>query len=83
MKRVAVEAGLSPVRDYLSQRGFQVEEYLAESLQNQGNYAAIVISGQDQNLMGMQDQVENCPVISASGLTPEEVCRRIEQIAGS
>nr|WP_240790240.1 YkuS family protein [Thermoactinomyces vulgaris] len=33
--------------------------------------------------MGMQDQVENCPVISASGLTPEEVCRRIEQIAGS
>ncbi|WP_206199246.1 YkuS family protein [Thermoactinomyces vulgaris] len=29
MKRVAVEAGLSPVRDYLSQRGFQVEEYQA------------------------------------------------------
>lgn len=83
MKRVAVEAGLSPVRDYLSQKGFQVEEYQTESPQNQSNYAAIVISGQDQNMMGMEDQVENCPVISASGLTPEEVCQRIEQITRS
>jgi hypothetical protein len=78
MKRVAVEAGLSPIKEYLSSQGYQVEEYRANT--NADNLAAIILSGQDDNMMGMQDIQHPCPVINAEGLTPEEVARRLEQL---
>jgi hypothetical protein len=78
MKRVAVEAGLSPIREYLSSQGYQVEEFSANT--NAENLNAIIISGQDDNMMGMQDIQQSCPVINAEGMTPEEVARRLEQL---
>jgi hypothetical protein len=82
MKRVAIEPGLSPIREYLSKQGFQVEDLnnTTANQQNQSKYSAIIISGQDQNLMGMEDIVQNCPVINCDGLTPEQVHDRLNRL---
>lgn len=83
--KVAVEANLSPVREYLSRQGYQVDTLDANHLQslnaNQSNYSAVVISGTDQNIMGIQDIKINCPVINAYGLTPEQIHQRIQSRA--
>jgi hypothetical protein len=78
--KVAVEANLHPVQEYLSRQGCQVETLEANQIQQAANtnYSAIVVSGADQNLTGMQTVQANCPVISASGLTPEEIYNRIQ-----
>ncbi|MFC7440856.1 YkuS family protein [Laceyella putida] len=82
MKRVAVEATLSPIREYLSRQGYQVENLNASAAQtNQGNYAAIILSGQDENVGGMQDVVQQCPVINAHGMTPEQVHERLQRLS--
>ncbi|SFI88058.1 YkuS family protein [Thermoflavimicrobium dichotomicum] len=82
MKRVAVEANLSNVQEYLSRQGYQVETLGQANGNNaeQAQYDAIVISGVDENVMGMQDIVQNCPVISANGLTEEQIYQRLEQL---
>lgn len=81
MKRVAVESNLSNVQDYLSQQGYQVDTLDASNMNMSGqNYAAVVISGQDQNLMGIQNVAQNSSVINAHGLTPQEIQNRIEQL---
>ncbi|SEN29780.1 YkuS family protein [Lihuaxuella thermophila] len=82
MTRIAVEESLTPVQEYLSRQGYQVETVDASTLNNQAqaNYSAIVISGADQNIMGIQNVVQNCPVINAHGLTPEEVHQRLQQL---
>ncbi|RAL27130.1 hypothetical protein DL897_02970 [Thermoflavimicrobium daqui] len=80
LKRIAVEADLSNVQQYLSQQGYQVEVWNSKNVNQaiQANFDAIVISGIDQNMMGMQDIVQNCPVINAHGLTAEEVGQRLK-----
>jgi hypothetical protein len=81
MKRVAIESGLTPIREYLSREGFQVEDLNNSTAnQNQGQYSAILISGKDRNMMGMEDIVHNCPVINCDGLTPEQVCYRLNRL---
>ena len=37
-----------------------------------------VVSGQQENLMGMADTSTEASIISAEGLTAEEVCERVE-----
>jgi hypothetical protein len=82
MQRIAVEPGLTPVQEYLSGKGYQVDTLDTARLSQGGAnpYAAIVISGQDQNLTGMQDRIADCPVINAHGLTPEQVHDRLRQL---
>lgn len=82
MPRIAVEPGLTPIQEYLSEKGYQVDALDTSRLRQGGAdpYAAIVISGQDQNMMGMQDLIADCPVINAHGLTPEQVHDRLRQL---
>ena len=39
---------------------------------------AVVLSGMNQNIMGIQDITTKAPVIDASGLSPEEVWNQIK-----
>ncbi|BCJ87492.1 YkuS family protein [Effusibacillus dendaii] len=80
MNRIAVEANLSPVHEYLKNQGCQVDTLDADHLGANNQYSAIVISGTDQNLMGIQNVAQNCPVINASGLSPQQVYERIQQL---
>jgi len=81
MNRIAVESNLSPVQEYLSQQGYQVEILDASNFkQAQNNYSAIVISGMDENLLGIQNVAGNAPVVNASGMTPEQVHKRLQEL---
>ncbi|MGZ4031039.1 MAG: YkuS family protein [Tumebacillaceae bacterium] len=76
-KKVAVEANLSNIRNYLSQQGYDCVQLNEQSAGAACD--AIVISGADQNLMGIQDATTKVPVINAHGLTPQEVAERLQQ----
>lgn len=73
-KTIAVEGNLSPVKDFLTAQGCQVID-MEESYRRRAD--AVVISGSDQNLMGMQDMTLDTPVINASGKTPQQVWEMI------
>ncbi|MFD2170628.1 YkuS family protein [Tumebacillus lipolyticus] len=79
-KRVAVEPNLDNVRDYLSQEGYDCCDLDAENLAGQ-ELSAVVISGTDQNVMGMSEAACQAPVINAHGMRPEEVAQRIQNSA--
>ncbi|KEO81209.1 YkuS family protein [Tumebacillus flagellatus] len=78
-KKVAVEQNLSTVRDYLSQEGYQVVN-LDNQNQNGQGCDAIIISGADNNVMGVSNATTQAPVINAHGMTPEDVSKRLKQI---
>ncbi|QGT99381.1 hypothetical protein SYNTR_0788 [Candidatus Syntrophocurvum alkaliphilum] len=69
-KLVAVEGNLSHVKDYLNTNGYQVIP-VEDAFEKQ--ILAVVISGADENLMGMQELAVKVPVINALGKTPEQI----------
>lgn len=73
---VAIEPGLMPVETALVRGGYQVIP-----LEQAGSREvdAVVVRGTDNNLAGQQAIVYRGPVIEASGLTPEEVRRRVDE----
>lgn len=74
IKRVAVEEELSDLRLMLTQRGYEVL--------NPGDARqvdALIITGIDRNVMGMQDINTESIVIDASGRTPEEIFEKLER----
>lgn len=75
---VAVDEGLTPVKNYLSKQGCQIIK-INEAKNKQVD--AVVLSGMDKNIMGMEDMVINAPVFHAEGMTPEEIWRDIQQAA--
>ncbi|OEF99610.1 hypothetical protein BHF71_08280 [Vulcanibacillus modesticaldus] len=75
MPRIAIEQNLQPVKDYLSNNGYEVVD-LNQSLDQ---VDAIVVSGQDKDVLGMQDITSEAPVINANGLSPEEVYQKISE----
>lgn len=77
-RKIAVEEGLDNVVDELQRRGYGTVELLPESF-NWDNVQAAVVSGGDSNLMGMQDRASTVPVISAEGMSAEEVVDSLEQ----
>lgn len=79
-KRVAVEEGLSPINKYLQENGYEVVGLNASAQLD--DYDCCVISGVDENVMGMQDIVTNVPVIDARGMSPEEVYEAVNQRIG-
>ncbi|WP_067934741.1 YkuS family protein [Alicyclobacillus kakegawensis] len=78
MKTVAVEQGLGNVKDYFEAQGCQVVELDHAAVSAPAGASVMVVTGGDNNLMGMQDIVADVPVVSAEGLSPEEVYRRVQ-----
>lgn len=76
-KIIAVEDSLAPVKEYLMEKGCQVIE-IEEAEYN--DVDALVISGADENIMGMEDILNDVPVISAQGMSPEDVWNTILDI---
>ena len=48
---------------------------------NLGNVDAIVVTGMDQNVMGIQTTSTKVPIIDASGMVPEEVEKSINRMS--
>ena len=82
MKKVAVQNGLSTISDYLCKEGYKVKEF-DNRKKNAGNfynkYDAVVVTGENQNVMGVDDTITSTPIINAIGMTPQEVKERIER----
>ena len=76
-KRVVVEEALESVKNYLSSQGYQVSQ-LNNNNKDLSNCDAIVVSGQDDNFMGIMNTTTKAPVINATGKTPEEIYHQIE-----
>lgn len=73
---VAVENKLKPVREFLAAQGCQI---IPVEKVKDTRVDAVVLSGADQNLMGMEDIETKAPVINASGLSPQDVWNEIQR----
>jgi len=76
---IAVEDTLAPVAEALRNRGYSVVELGGEDTRRA---EAVVVSGQEDNVTGIQTVETRVPVISAEGRTPDEIVRDVEERLG-
>ncbi|RZT23116.1 MULTISPECIES: YkuS family protein [Fictibacillus] len=76
MARIGVEQSLTNVSDALRAAGHEVVELRQE--QDANGCDCCVISGQDENVMGMQNAVTQGSVLNAHGMSADEVCQAVE-----
>lgn len=72
--KIAVEENLTPIRNLLREKGYQIV-----SMDQFSAADCVVVTGGDDNLMGIQTTLTQAPVIAASGKTAEEIVSEIER----
>lgn len=82
MKKVAVQKGLSPIKSYLQNSGYSVKEFdskekAADNYLNK--FDAVVVTGENENIMGIEDAATSASIINADGMTPEDIKNKIER----
>jgi hypothetical protein len=76
MAKIGVEQSLTNVHDELKSQGYDVVFLQRE---DDARYCdCCVISGQDSNVMGIEDVVTQGSVIDARAMSAEDVCREID-----
>lgn len=75
-KIVAVSDELTPIRQMLEDRGYEVVPVTDRAYTEAD---AIVITGMTRNVAGMEDIRTKAPVIDATGQDAEEVVRHLEE----
>ncbi len=78
MARIAVDEGLTNVREFLRREGFEV--VLPE---NATDVAAVVVSGMQENMLGREDVMIDAPVVDARGKTPAEILGALRDALGN
>ncbi len=74
-KIIAVEDGLSDLKEILKLNGYQVV-----SPGKNNNADAVVVTGMDNNTMDIQNITTKAPVIDASGYTTDQILSRIREL---
>jgi len=80
-KKIAIEPNLTQIKNFLTNKGFQVEsiDYNWQSAKtNLDKYDAIIVTGQNSNFIGMEDTLTKSTIIDASGLTPQQVFTELQ-----
>jgi len=77
-KVIAVDEGLTPLKNFLTEQGCTIINVNAAANQQ---VDAVVLSGMTENFQGIQDVSTSAPIITAKGLTPEEIWYSIQQAA--
>lgn len=77
MAKIGVEESLTAVSEALKEKGYDVVALRTESDLN--GVDCCVITGQDNNVMGIQTTATKSPVIDASGMNADEVCEAVER----
>ncbi|AYO32110.1 YkuS family protein [Biomaibacter acetigenes] len=73
MKRtVAVDDSLSPIKRTLEREGYGVTRM------GDVKADAVIVNGIDDNFMGMEDMIQNIPVINAQGKTAEQILEELK-----
>jgi galactitol-specific phosphotransferase system IIB component len=81
LKKVAVQKGLASVKNYLDTQGYHVEEFDTTQTKEKNfmqKFDAVVVTGMDNNVMGIATTSTTAPIIQANGLSPEDVKNQIE-----
>ncbi|MGE8206425.1 YkuS family protein [Heyndrickxia sp. NPDC080065] len=76
MPKIGVEQSLTNVSQALKEKGYDVVE-LKNETDAQGCDCCVVTGG-DNNVMGIQDIIIEGSVIDASGMSADEVCNEVE-----
>lgn len=77
-KVIGVEQSLSNVEAALQAKGYEVVQLKSE--QDATNCDCCVVTGQDENMMGISNTATAGSVINAHGLSAEEVCERVDKM---
>jgi hypothetical protein len=77
---IAVESELTPVKEFLSSKGYQVESvHFGEIIKNKTHkYDAFVVTGMEENFLGINDTITKAIVLDASGMSPEQVYQELQ-----
>lgn len=75
-QRVAVEPSLTPVADFLSSKGYDVRKL--STSEKSDNVDAYIITGMNNNLMGISTTQTKAVVIDATGMTAEQVYHELQ-----
>ncbi len=77
---IAIEPNLTPVKEFLTEKGFKVESINIDdnSTSDLSKYDAFIVNGMDTNSMGISDTQTRVPVINADGLTTEQVYNELK-----
>jgi hypothetical protein len=76
MAKIGVEQSLTDVQQALQAKGYEIVQLRQES--DAQGCDCCVVTGQDNNIMGISNAVTDGSVIQASGLTADEVCQKVE-----
>ncbi|NLY17575.1 MAG: YkuS family protein [Clostridiaceae bacterium] len=81
MQKIAVQKGLTPVKEYLADHGYDVETFeVNDHLETKNNnFDAIIVTGLNTNSLGINETATNAPIIDATGMTPEEIHEQLQQ----
>lgn len=74
-RKIAIEDSLTQVSSYLKSQGYDVTSLNNNNL---NNCEAVIVSGQDNNFMGMEDTLTKAQVVDAAGKTPEEIYNQLK-----
>lgn len=69
--KIAVEESLTQVKDFLAQKGYSVGSinFSREYARDLDEYDAVVVTGINENFLGIEDTSTNATVINAKGQT--------------
>lgn len=80
MARIGVEPTLTNVKQALTEMGHEIVDVHSE--EDAAGCDTIIISGMDQNMMGISDTFIEGPVINAEGASVEEICQLVNHRLG-
>lgn len=75
MPRIAVEGNLHNIQKALKNNGYDV--VTMDGSQSLANCDCCVISGVDQNMMGVDTTFTNVPVINAEGMNEQQIVEQV------
>lgn len=80
--RIAIEPNLTPIKDYLTDKGYQVESINLNKetakAAEMNKYDAYVVTGLNSNFMGIENTNTKAVVIKVEGMTPEQVYHELQ-----
>ncbi len=74
---IAVEKNLSQIVDFLENEGYEVVDLDETDLDG---VDAVVVSGADQNVLGIQEALTDVPVIEASGKSGADILAELQKL---
>ena len=73
MKNLAVQKGLTPIKEYLENQGYIIREFennYESNISFLNKFDAIIINGQNTNILNEQKPKIDSIIVNVNGMTP-------------